>query len=347
MQGSLRLFGGREALLATLRTALPDLGFPFALATAPTARAALWLARGGGESLDALPLEATRLDLEFPRRIGLRTVGDLLRLPREGLAQRCGAEVLEALDQALGALPEPRLFFAPPPSFAAKLELPGAVTSAESLLFAAKRLLIQLEGLLAARQAGIHGFTLFLLQENHPAAVQVGLASPARDARRMAQLLRERLSRTVLREPVAAIRLEAGDFVPLPGRSGGMFGDAAAEAEGWARLAERLRARLGTDAVCGLATQPDHRPEHAWRRVEPGEWDPREFHPAGPRPLWLLQEQKLAEGEFTPLAGPERIVSGWWAGDDARRDYFIARLHSSLVWIYREGGEWYLHGLFA
>jgi protein ImuB len=127
-----------------------------------------------------------------------------------------------------------------------------------------------------------------------------------------------------------------------------MFGDAAAEAEGWARLVERLRARLGHDAIYGLATQPDHRPEHAWRRVEPGEWDPREWLEPGPRPLWLLEPRKLEESGLALLAGPERIESGWWDGDDAKRDYFVARLpDSSLAWVYREAGVWYLHGLFA
>jgi len=109
-----------------------------------------------------------------------------------------------------------------------------------------------------------------------------------------------------------------------------------------------LRARLGHDAVCGLAAQPDHRPEHAWRRVEPGEWDPREFRQPGPRPLWLLEPKKLDENAFVRLAGPERIESGWWDGDEAKRDYFVARLaDASLAWIYCEAGEWYLHGLFA
>lgn len=348
MQGSLRLFGGDEAFLAKFRAGLAELGFPFSLAVAATARAALWLARGEGEAFEALPVEVTRFDREFLKSIGMTTVGELLQLPREGLARRCGEGVLADLDRALGAAPEPRAFFAPPASFAAQLELPAEVTHAEGLLFGARRLLAQLEGLLSARQEGIRGFRLVLLQENQASTVDVGLASPTRNAERFAQLLRERLSRVVLSKPVDAIRLEAGDFVPLHGTSLGMFGDPAAEAESWARLAERLRARLGHGAVCGLATQPDHRPEHAWRCVEPGEWDPREFRQPGPRPLWLLKEKKLSEGEFTLLAGPERIESGWWDGDDAKRDYFVARLpDSSIAWIYREAGQWHLHGLFA
>ena len=127
-----------------------------------------------------------------------------------------------------------------------------------------------------------------------------------------------------------------------------MFGDAGADAEDWARLTERLRARLGHDSVYGLATHPDHRPEHAWRRVEPGEWDPHDFRQPGPRPLWLLQPKTIPQDSFELLVGPERIESGWWDGDEASRDYFIARLpNESLIWVYREAGEWFLHGLFA
>ena len=159
---------------------------------------------------------------------------------------------------------------------------------------------------------------------------------------------RERLATVSLSRPVEAIGLEAGDFTPLGGRSAGMFGDAAGEAEDWARLLERLQVRLGAQAVHGLTTCPDHRPEYAWRRVAPGDWDPREFRQAGPRPAWLLEPRRLGEAGFALLAGPERIECGWWDGDDTRRDYFVAQLQGeTLAWIYREAGEWYLHGLFA
>ncbi len=349
MQGSLRLFGGFQQLKQKLAAGLGELGFPFFLATASTARAALWLARGAGEPFEALPIEVTRFDSGFFRSIGITTVGALLELPREGLAQRCSASVLADMDRALGAAPEPRTFFAPPPRFEARLELPAEVTHAEALLFGARRLLGQLEGLLGARHEGIRGFQLKLLhEEGRCTEVQVGLASATRDAAHLAQVLRERLGKVSLVKPVEALRLEADDFTPLPGANAALFGDPASGAEDWARLVERLRARLGHEAVCGLAAHPDHRPEHAWRRVEPGEWDPRECPAPGPRPLWLLEEKKLDQDQFVLLAGPERIESGWWDGDDARRDYFVARLpNGALAWIYREAGEWYLHGLFA
>lgn len=349
VQGSLRYFGGKEAFFARLSEGLSELGFRASMGKAATPRAALWLARGEKQALEDVPLEAVcdGEPLVFLKSIGLRSFADLVRLPREGLARRCGQPLVDDLDRALGEAPEPRAYFSPPPSFAAQLELPAAVAHAEALAFAARRLLVQLEGLLAARQAGVRAFSLILVGEKE-SRLEVGLASAARDTERLARLLHEKLSALQLARPVEAIRLEARDFTPLAQRSAGMFGDAGAEAEDWARLVERLRARLGHEAVSGLATHPDHRPEHAWRRVEPGEWDPREFRQPGPRPLWLLEPRKLKEGGFALLAGPERIESGWWDGDEASRDYFVGRLAGdALAWIYREEGEWYLHGLFA
>jgi protein ImuB len=208
---------------------------------------------------------------------------------------------------------------------------------------------VQLAGLLAARHAGVRAFRLRLRHRRGAASeVDLRLASPARDPGRMGELLRERLAALELAQPVEAITLEAGDFAPLapPGR--GLFGDAAAEAEDWARLVERLQARLGRDAVHGVTCVSDHRPEHAWRRIDPGDWDPREFVPPGPRPAWLLEVPRaLHETDFILVTGPERIECGWWDGDEARRDYFVARLGESLAWVYREDGEWRLHGFFA
>ena len=343
VQASLRHFGGRERLLEQLRGKLAELGFEATIACASTGRAAIWLARAGCDRLEDVAVEATGFapdNVAFLRSVGVRSVGELLRLPRDGLARRCGQPLLDELDRALGRIPEAREFFSPPACFDATLELPAEVAHAEALLFAARRLFAQLEGLLAARHAGIRRFRFN--------GMEIGLASPTRDARRMERLLRERLAASSLARPVGEIRLEASEFTPLGERSAGLFGDAAADEEDWARLLERLRLRLGHDAVCGLALSPDHRPEHASRRVEPGEWDPRAFTQPGPRPLWLLEpRRRLREDAFALLAGPERIECGWWDGDEAKRDYFIARLGASLAWVCREDGEWFLHGFFA
>jgi protein ImuB len=369
--GSLRLFGGAADLAARIRAGLTELGFDAVLALAPTARAALWRAAAGGLALEALPVAVTGAApeaLELASRLGVRTLGDLARLPRDGVALRFGPALLGELDRALGRAPEARVFFVPPARFDARLELPAQVTQAESVLFVARRLLAQLEGFLTARHAGARGFTLALLRHDGGAMrLEVALATPHRDAAHFAMLARERLARTALAAPVEAVRLEAADLAPLPGDSGSFLRDARSSGEDWARLVERLQARLGGEAVHGLALHAEHRPELAWRPVGPPRTSaappargatirrpsaaplPGEPRSAGPRPLWLIEPpRRLAENDFMLLAGPERIESGWWDGAEARRDYFIARSDASLLWIYREReGGWFLHGIFA
>lgn len=349
VQGSLRLFGGAGRLMALVRRGLGRLGFEAMLGVGPSARAALWLARGAGEDLDALPVEAIDAAPQartLLRRTGIRTLGDLARLPRAGVAARFGQRLLDDMDRALGRVPEARDFFIPPERFSAGLELPAPVREAERVLFAAHRLLLQLEGFLAARQAGVHGFCLTLLHRGvPPTVIRIGYSTPLRDAVHGLRLLRERLGAVALAAAAEALCLEAAALAPLPGTTYDLFGDARTAAEDWRRLTERLQARLGGERVHGLSLHADHRPERAWRAAEKCDGA---VAPPGPRPLWLLDPpRRLGEGDFVLLAGPERIESGWWDGEDVVRDYFIAARGTSLAWIYRAPEGWFLHGLFA
>jgi protein ImuB len=83
---------------------------------------------------------------------------------------------------------------------------------------------------------------------------------------------------------------------------------------------------------------------------------PRRHHG---RPLWLLQAPEplaieaddLAAAGFDLLAGPERIETGWWDGNEVLRDYYIVRdAAGAELWLYREREaphRWFLQGLFG
>ena len=374
IEGSLGLLGGIKKILESIRRGAAGMGYTLTLACAPTVAAAWLLARAGSEKIVSskraieaaiAPLPLTALDcgaqtLEILHAVGARAVGDLLQLPRDGLARRCGQRLLDQLDRALGLLPEARAFHSPPPHFEAALELGTEVASAEALLFAARRLLTQLAGYLAARCGGVQRCELVLMhQDRADTVLEIGLVTPTRDAGRLATLVRERLSAHALAAPVHRIKLQAGDILALAGDSGRLFPDHASTCGDWAQLIERLRARLGTDAVQGLSPRIDHRPEYAWRTIAPGTRIAQAPHK--PRPLWLLDAPRplreiaskphYRNGPLALIAGPERIESGWWDNDDVKRDYFVALTpdHSTL-WIYRERrrpGGWYLHGIFG
>lgn len=371
VSGSLKLFGGLERIEARLRQGLAAMGYSARLAAAPTARAASWFARSDRQcliseaavlegELRALPVTALQsADEEAFASIGVRSIGDLLALPRDGLARRFGQGLLDTLDQALGRLPDPRSACMLPENFCAVIELPAEATQAPALLFAAQRLLAQLEGFLAARAAGTRRLLLNLAHRDRPATrIELGLVAPCREAAHFALLLRERLQQTVLPEPVRSIALEVQTIEALEHANKSLFPDELQQEGNWPRLIERLRARLGAAAVHGIAMHADHRPERAAAPAEPGAKQlALDFEL---RPFWLLERpQALEEREAVPchngplklLVGPERIESGWWDGADVARDYFIARsADAALLWVYRErspAGAWYLHGIFS
>lgn len=118
--GSADLFGGEAAVLRQVCADLQRSGFAVQAALAGSAEAAAALARATdglivlpGEDLAAvtpLPLGVLRLPGEVVSglsRLGLQTVGDLLRQPRGPLARRFGRVLLDALNGISGARTRP------------------------------------------------------------------------------------------------------------------------------------------------------------------------------------------------------------------------------------------------
>ncbi|MDP3699425.1 MAG: DNA polymerase Y family protein [Hylemonella sp.] len=405
-----RLFGGRRVLLQRLRAQAGAAGAQ-ALAAAPTALAALALLRqldadadadadagAGAEpaprlpatgcgtrrlavTLDALPLDhlsAARPHAPTLRQLGCRTLGDVRALPREGVARRFGADLLNALDQAHGQRPDNQRWISLPERFDQRLECPSAIEHAQALLFGAQRLLTALQAWLAARQSGVLALTLHWehdrLRRSELRGGQVPLrtAQATRDMAHLSRLLAEHLARVTLAAPATALRLVANQVAPLPTASLSLLPDARCAGEvgeGWGQVLERLMARLGPNQVLQGQLCADHRPEAMVR------WSPAtalKKAPATPppatlawQPPWLLREplrlavvreQPVYHGPLRLLAGPQRIETGWWVDErseapSVQRDYHVALSpQAGLVWIFLLHGKdpaWYLHGIYG
>jgi protein ImuB len=395
LAGSLRLFGGLKPLLQALREAFPR---PLRLALAPTPLAAVLLARAGCNCcilslarlkgrLASLPLAHLRWpgeDLARLNSMGVRTLAELLRLPRAGLARRIGPERLWQLDRLTGARADPRAALAQPENFHERVDPDHETLDRERLLAALQPALERLEIFLRERQRGVMALRLRLhYRRAAPLACLVRCVVPEYRAARFTALLAARLEALQLAEPVRRMELIAGRprrFVaastPLwaAGEHGGQ--PAAAQAP---EFLQTLLARLGDEAVYSLAEIDEHRPERRQRRVWPAisEADAARRGRAAPdalpapegaaRPLGLLgQPQPLqmlrdASGrayalrhaglDLTLLSGPERIQTGWWDDGAIARDYYVARASDGARWwIFRECDpprRWFVHGGFA
>ena len=376
---SLRLFGGAASLCRRARSGLADLGYQAHCTLAPTPAGALTLAAWGltdpvadrhllRQRLSALPIAALGLDSHIAQglaRMGLDDIGALLRLPRAGLAERFGSALPARLERLLGERPDPRPPFAPPGRYLGQLELPAEVPEAAALVFACRRLIDELAGMLLGRQAGVQRLDWTLLHADRPPTrFQLGAAAPQRDPERWLLLLRERLERLTLPAPVRTIVLRSEMLQPLAVHQYDLLPRTEPRATPDPGLLDRLRARLGNNAVRGLGLVGDHRPEQGWRWRSTDEPTTTKTDDPGlprhDRPLWLLPSPvPLAEQDRRPyLDGPlhlghgcERIETGWWDDAPMARDYYVATsARGERLWVYREvhgSQRWFLHGLFG
>ena len=382
LKGSLKLFGPLETLHAAIDAGWRRLELPAHSATAPSTLAALWIARCGplraGTSCGAppciedlgalaghlakLPIACTAWDderLQTLRALGVTRLGELLRLPRAGLARRLGTAAVQDLDMALGRQSAPRRVFVPRERFRTRSDLEAEIENTAYLERALEPLIERCARFLRKRQAGVQALRLTLRHRAGPATcVHLGLAGITSERRRLMDVLAQKLGGLALRAPVRGMELSSGSLQPLSSRSLDVFAGLSAAGmgaghgrDGAPQLVERLRARLGEDAVYGIASIPEHRPEAAWRRVHElllsassmgGTMADRNTGSGMPRPLWLL-DAPLPLPEPLPLPspsrepalprhqsglilqeGPERIESGWWDGKGVARDYYVA-----------------------
>jgi len=362
---SLRLFGPWPRLEARMRDELRALGFRHRIVAAPNPHAARVLANvHDGYAFDAhtldnalgqLPLERARLPREVAfslSRMGVRKLRQVFALPRDALVRRFPPAVLDHLDAVRGGLVAPLRCYVPPEHFEGRIEFEAEVESSQALLFPLRRLSQDLAAFLAGRDGGVQRYTLVLEHERCAhSEVQVGLLAPQRDATMLFELGRGRLEQARLPAPVRGFRLIARELPPFVPVARDLFEMRAQQDVPWPQLRERLRARLGDDAVHGIGHAPEHRPE---RVAMAGKALPE----TRPRPGWLLPHVvPLRDHAVRVLAGPERIESGWWDGGDVRRDYYVVETSlGQRAWAFCPAGEavaaqgpsyFMLHGWFA
>jgi len=363
--GSLRLFGGWARLATQLHAGMQALGHAHTLAVAPTLAGARVLANGASDgpllldsaqlqpALAHVSLHAAGLDarqVAALQAMGLRRLGELFALPRAELARRLGPALLLWLDRLRGHAAEACEPWRPPTQFRQRIAFDYAIEQHMALQFALRRLTRELAAFVFARAGGVQRFVLVFEHEDRaPSRIEVGLRQALSAPDALFDAARGRLEQAALPAAVVGLGLHADDLPPLAPERRDLFDPEPRGNLDLPGLIERLRARLGDDAVCTLHSYPDHRPERAWRIAE---GKPPALAATPFRPHWLLPRPLPLRQRVTRiLRGPERIETGWWDDADVRRDYVIAELDSGQhAWLFREAnsdGPWMLHGWFA
>ncbi len=379
--GCAHLFGGEAGLKAKILARFPAAR----VAIADTALAACGLARfgePGSENFLVLPLAALGLDdrtITKLRRVGIRRIGELARLPRAELTAGYGPEPVKRLAQALGRAPDVLRFVALPPEWREILHFAEPIFAPAQLQAALAKLAATLcEKLVPARLGATALTAAFYRVDSKRPEILLNFASPCRDVAQIIKLLNEKLSHIDPGFGVDAISLAAGTTEVLAPTQISID----RPAPDFSAPANILLNRLGPDKIWRAARRDTHIPESAPRRrpinLPPVPWGAQKH----PRPLKLLEKPDAITAiapvpddppvffawrgkshRIRKATGPERIAREWWrhAPDSTRpeeekiRDYYtVEDFDGAKFWLFRAGlhdgigpVRWYIHGFFG
>jgi protein ImuB len=390
VSGCTHLWEGENGFLKSVGDYWRGRGYQVQIALAGTVGAAWALAHTATDSLVAAgdeeaalsPLSVLALRLPPPvlerlEALGLWTIGDLLRLPRQTLASRFGTILPQRLDQMFGLLPETFICerLKEPLAVVREWEEPRDDRFALGIL--CRRMLREL-----LSQAGRHGMGIQELSgeirtETDPVMIDIRLVEPTRDETHLAQLVELQLERHTWSGGVLAVRWSALRLGRSAQAQGRWFSDDTDLdlVRAFHGLVDRLGSRLEEQRVLRAEFVADAQPEYAVRLVPwtssrpakaeafspsremcrerpcrlfqvPQPVDVVSMVPDGPplRMTWQAKDQLVVRSW-----GPERIATGWWRARDVERDYYRAEWEDGThVWIYRDhrGGDWFVHGFF-
>ncbi len=319
----------------------------------------------------SVPLERISIEpehLDILSRLGVKTVGEFLDLPREGVGLRFGPELerLHGLASGERVVPLQPERADLPPMTREVLDHPEA--DVERLLGVVERLLGPLLEEVGRKGKAVAELELgFRFERLGDHIESLRPAAPSLDARLLLELVRlrlgalQRLPDTVGEVVLIAREAEPDRRPPALAGSGRRRRDIAAAD----RALARVRARLGEEAVVRARLREGHLPEasFAWEPVERLEAPvPRGLPSARlvrriyARPLALPQRPRqepdgwmlrgLEQGPVDRVEGPYVISGGWWVRPVHREYHFAETRKGELLWVYydRLRRQWFLQG---
>lgn len=394
--GCSHLFGGEEIMLTDLVNKINQIGFISKAAIAETRGAAWALARYGQnnqknwtiaplgtarETLAPLPTAAlrlsstTRLNLQ---KVGLHTIGDLLKLPRATLSARYGTALLKRLDAAIGKVSESISAVKYKEPLYVRISFSEPIGNSEDFRAALEKMLILLCQKMESQGVGARRliFTLYRVD----GSIERRLASathPIRDVTTLKHLFNDRINDIDPGFGVEETTLFAERTEALGGTQAKLSDDG--KSNNFTLLIDRLTNRFGNEKILSPRITESHIPERAGTLSSITEkhrntdikykniirpvrllYPPEEVETIGlvskllVEPPSVFRWRKVLH-KITLSQGPERISPEWWRlGKTGTRDYFqVEDSRGQRLWIFRETNQgskttrWYVHGLFS
>ena len=330
--------------------------------------------------LDPLPLDLLDLDDRTSpalTRFGIRTVKDLRALPRRGLAQRLGPDLLSLLDRTNGKNVEPPLPEPREDRIEERMDLESPIQTLEPLGFILNGMISRITQRLSLRALACQKLEInLLIEDGGRESRQITTAAPTRDGRVLLRLASLDLERSPPSAPVESLSIQTRG-VPTPTNQLDLFAPPSPDPQALDQTLAELGSLCGEDRVGAPRLLDTHHPtafsQKPFQPI-PHENIRQKRNPALPRTptkstptLRMIRPPVRAEirihqghpcairsaitsGEVIVCSGPWRTTGHWWSPDERFAfDHFDIQVDDGCVirlcfdWVQR---IWQIDGLY-
>lgn len=345
-----------------VQRALRGFDLPVRAALGPNKFVARALTYAGDGRIEPLGIEVLDLDPRAVERLhllGVRTLGELAKLPHGPFVRRFGKAAAVWHDRARGIDPTPLRPRAHELQIDAAVFGEGSAAQEEQVYFAlrvlADRVCADLE---RAGKAASLLRVAFECDNGEVRDLDAGFAQATGDARTMLDVLRAKLEGLTFDAPITGLRMQAMRLEEC-GAVATLFGQNEPDPQALAVALARLQAAAG--AVPHRArVRPAHCLEARFAYEEFGTarafGEPLNLETIPQLRLLNVREITVRMRGNRPAhveakkvlncAGPWRVDDGWFDAPIARDEYDVLLDDGMLCRIYRQGEHWYLRGAY-
>ena len=286
LTGVTHLFGDESGVIDAVHRCLSESGYGGKLAVADNAAAAWshahynpaadFLSMNLADDLQGLSVNALRIPTETKYtldRLGVETIGSLMRLPRDGLARRLGSGLVNRLAEVRGELEVPLQYFHAERQYQETHNLEYPTNDLAIVADRIRQLTGRVVAALSDHQRGAMRLACHLDLIDHPrVSTVIGLFAPTQDRNHLGCLITASVESVRVPAPITHIGLSVLQSGPMRTRQTSLLAEDAFAIEPnavtnqtLARLVDSLTGRLGRDAVLGIRSSDNPLPEKAYR----------------------------------------------------------------------------------
>ena len=319
--------------------------------------------------LRSLPLESLHPSqelLDILHNWGIRTLGELMRLPREDIGVRLGLEGLSLWDRAAGRSTKVLHHMQPPETFRESIDLEQRLETLEPLLFILRRSLEHLTLRVESVYRLVAEIRLLLLLENGETLERsLQIPAPTRDIEVLFRVLTQYLETVQTTAPVIGFVLEI--FARNPGKHQfDLFQGGLKDPNRFFHTLARLAALVGNNRVGIPEKVATHRPDSVHLQLPAFDWSDkpptkikpprigpalRRYRPPIPASVELFSGKPVriqspsVNGKINKLSGPWHSSGDWWHRDRWDiQEWDIELAQGGLYRLTLSAGSWSITG---